>query len=145
MITALSRERISRVFRARRDNKSNLVSTIIRENDFKYKLKMNTNLKLLNSKIDYNLIGIKFRKGQIVVPQGTIILGSRGIKAIAITLSLINSQFTIEYYEDIVLTNVKLFNKLICSNNITNGTKMYKTIWDYTLQLARGENPKALD
>jgi hypothetical protein len=59
-------------------------------------------LKSLDSKVDYNQLGIKFRKGQKVVPQGTILLGPKGIKAIAITISLINTNYKFEYYEDII-------------------------------------------
>jgi hypothetical protein len=93
----------------------------------------------------FHNLGIRLQKGKTVIPKGTIVLNDKTITLMAKSYYLIDPNITIESYASMIKQNTILFNKLICAHNITNGTKLYKKYWSYTLDIARGKCPTPLE
>jgi hypothetical protein len=72
--------------------------------------------------------GIKFQKGKKVIPKGVIVVNEETINFMAKSFYVIDPSCDINAYASMINQNVRLFNKLICAFNITNGTKAYKNL-----------------
>jgi len=67
------------------------------------------------------------KDGGLIVPEGTLDVSDKCINLMAKSLSLI-IRYEDESLKALIIQNISLFNRLICSNGIEVGTKRYKAI-----------------